>query len=150
MTFLNSDAVRTIFSLYLFFLAVFLLLQAAVELIIPEKMYAIQRKWIFHRWYPLHGLVLSFGGLPLTFFRESAAGKIMLAAGIIIVMTGPFIIFYTAKVRSFFEESEKEMGDNRRKLMYLDAVVRMSVAAIILFTMIRYEDVLKKAAVFLK
>jgi hypothetical protein len=146
--FLNSDFARSLFSIYLFLLGIILISQAIIECIIPEKMYSLQRKWIFHRWYPLHGLILSIGGLPLTFFRETFAGMIMMAAGIIVVLTGPFIFFYTAKVRSFFEESEKEMGDSRKKLMYLDSAVRLSVAVLILFIMIRYEEVLKTLAGF--
>jgi hypothetical protein len=144
VAYFSGDFARSVFSIYLFTLGAVLFFQALLEFFFPEKMYGLQRSWIFCRWYPLHGIILSAGALPLTFFRDTAAGKAMMAAGIVVVLTGPFIFFYTEKVREIFKETEEEIGANRKKLMYLDAVVRAALAILMIFVTVRYEHVIDK------
>ena len=103
----------------------------------PQRIFLIWKKWINCRFYPLHGMLLMFGGLPLTFFRDTISGKIMMVVGIVAVFSGPFILLFPNKIRELFAltESELEEGDTDG-LIYFDAVLRGIAGALIIYAML--------------
>jgi len=127
------------FSWYLVVLGSGLIILGIIECIIPVQIFLLWKKWIACRLFPLHGLILSIGALPMTFFRDSLSGKIMMGIGIIAVFTGPFILFFPGSIREVFAmtETELEKGDEKG-LIYFDASVRISAGFLIIFTILNY------------
>jgi len=117
-----------------------LVILSVVECIIPAKSYSFWKKWINHPLYPLHGIILMVGGLPLTFFRDGISGKIMMGIGIFIVITGPFIFLFPGRMREFFTTTESEIGEeDRPHLVYFDAVMRGFSGFLFLYVMYQYR-----------
>ena len=127
------------FSWYLMTLGCGLILFSLVEMMIPQQIFNLWKKWIACRLFPIHGFILSAGALPLTFFRDSIAGKIMFCLGFIAVFTGPFILFFPDKIRHVFSMTEKELEkDDEKGLIYFDAAIRLSAGLLIIFTILTY------------
>ena len=77
------------------------------------------------------------GGLPLTFFRETISGKLMMIIGLFVVFTGPFIFLYPDRIREFFAATEHELDEaDSDIMMYVDAFVRVSAGAILIYVSI--------------
>ena len=128
-----------ILSWYLIALGSGLILFSIVEFFIPQQIFNLWKKWIACKLFPIHGRILSSGALPLTFFRDSIAGKIMMGIGIIAVFTGPFILFFPGRIRELFALTEKELEEGDEKgLIYFDAAIRMTVGFLIIFTILHY------------
>ena len=128
------------FSWYVLFLGIGLVAISAVEFFAAAKIYSLWKKWIFNRLFPIHGFLLSVGGLPLTFFRDTIPGKIMFCIGILVVMTGPFMVLFPSKIRDMFTitESELEEEGDAEGLVYFDAVTKIAAGAFFIFTIISY------------
>jgi hypothetical protein len=138
------ELLRHYLSLYVFFLGIILILFSLTEMIIPEKIYALQKRWIQHPLFPVHGFMLMLGAFPLVLFRESLSGKIMMGIGLVIVFTGPFILLFPDKMRSLFMHTDKEIENNRRKLLFIDATVRLLCGILCTYVMIFNESVIPK------
>lgn len=111
--------------IYAALLGMGLMVQGIAEFLAPGRIFRLWMKWIRHRLYFFHGLILIIGGFPLTAYRGRFSGVIF-ALGLIIVFTGPFILIYPEKIRKVFETMEAhEDGAVIRHLMYADAFVRV-------------------------
>lgn len=125
------------FDEYILFLGIALVLLALMEFVFPAVIFRIWKRWVNNKFFPFHGLILVAGGFPITQFRETFMGKIMLVIGLIVVFTGPFIIFFPDRIRHFFELSIKDLNsDELRHLVYVDGVMRLVVGIIFLFVML--------------
>jgi hypothetical protein len=129
-----------LFSYYVLFLGILLVLLSIIECFIPAKSYSFWKKWIHHPLYPLHGIILTLGGLPLTFFRDGISGKIMMGIGIFLVITGPFIFLFPGRMRAFFTTTESEIGEeDRAHLVYFDAIIRGLSGLLFLYVIYQYR-----------
>jgi hypothetical protein len=143
------ELLRHYLSMYVFFLGICLILFSLIEMIFPEKLYSLQKRWIQHFLFPIHGLILMIGGFPLLIFRASLSGKIMMGLGLVVVFTGPFILIFPDKMRAIFMHTDKEIESNRRTLLYIDSIVRLLCGILCLYVMIFCEAVLPKIKVLL-
>jgi hypothetical protein len=143
------ELLRHYLSMYVFFLGIILILFSLTELILPDKLYSLQKRWIQHPLFPLHGLLLMIGGFPLLVFRETLSGKIMMGIGLVVVFSGPFILIFPDKMQNIFLHTDKEIEGNRRTLIYIDAIVRFLCGILSLYVMIFNEAILSKIKVLL-
>jgi hypothetical protein len=129
--------IYSVLEIYLTILGALLFLLAMLEFFFPLVIFRIWQKWLNHKLFPLHGVILMAGGLPATLFRDTIAGKLMLIVGIVIVFSGPFVLFFADRVRHYFYESIKELNNEELKhLVYVDAVMRGLVGLLFFFTML--------------
>ena len=129
----------TILSYYILSLGIALIILCIIQILIPEKIYSIWKKWISHRFFKVHGALIMVGGLPLTLFREGIAGKIMICIGIFVVFMGPFILLFPDKLRDLYILTESEIKEEDRKgIIYFDALIRGISGAIFVYTIFRY------------
>lgn len=120
-------------NIYILSLGIFLIIVGIIELLMPDRCYILWKKWIDNRYFPVHGILLIAAGLPLTVYNGTLSG-IIFVLGIIIVLTGPFILIYPEKTRSAFQSIPDEIGQkNIKNIMRLDALARVSIG-ILLFT----------------
>ena len=128
------------FSWYVLSLGIFLIALSTVEFLAAAKVYSLWKSWIFHKLFPLHGVALVCGGLPLTFFRDTVSGKIMFCIGLVVVMTGPFILLFPERVRHLFSMTEQELQDEGEaaSLIYFDAVIKGSAGSFFIFAIYNY------------
>jgi hypothetical protein len=128
------------FSWYVLSIGAFLIVLSAAEFFAAEKVFALWKSWIFHKLFPLHGFLLVCGGLPLTFFRDTVSGKIMFCIGLIVVITGPFILLFPERVRHLFSLTEQDLEDESEAvgLVYFDAVIKGAAGAFFIFAIVNY------------
>jgi hypothetical protein len=101
------------------------------EALQPLRALGIWKQWIAHRNFFLHGGLLIALGLPLTCYDGTMIGKIIFSMGLIMVFTGPFILLYAGRIRRMFMTVTAEMdGPALKRLIYIDAAVRISAGAI--------------------
>jgi uncharacterized membrane protein len=132
-------SIATILSYYILSLGIALIILCIVQLLIPERIYSIWKKWISHRFFRAHGAIIMIGGLPLTFFREGIAGKIMLCIGLFVVFMGPFILLFPNKMRDLYIRTESDIEEEDKKgIIYFDALTRGISGAIFVYTIFRY------------
>lgn len=128
-------------SIYVLVLGIALVLFSIIECVIPRIIMTVWEKWINSPLFFLHGFLLAVGGLPLTFFRDSISGKIMMAVGIFVILTGAFIIIYPDRIRKYFLLTESEVEDEDRKgLAYIDAVVHAFSGILFIWVISHYRD----------
>ncbi len=131
------NIVTQYFANYIFFLGVFLLFLAIIEFIIPFKILQLWKSWVAHKFFPVHGMILIVGGFPITQFRDTISGIIMMIVGVIVILSGPFVLLFPDRVRYFFNITINELDREERKhLVYLDAIIRFIVAALFLFVIL--------------
>ncbi|MBN1500980.1 MAG: hypothetical protein JW982_12540 [Spirochaetes bacterium] len=118
---------------YIFSLAVIILLTAVTEIIFPSFIFSIWMKWINSRFFRLQGIAYMVGGFPLTQMRGSAAGFIMLIIGLIIVLTGPFILFYPDKFLSMINSEKELLNNDHKSLIYGDAAMKIAASTVLFF-----------------
>ena len=129
-----------IFSLYILVLGAALMIISAVEFMATKKIYRLWKAWIFHPLFPFHGLLLACGGLPLTFFRDTVSGKIMFCIGLVVVLTGPFILLFPGRIRNIFAMTELELREEGEPegLVYFDAVIKGAAGIFFIYTILSY------------
>ena len=133
-----------ILSLYILVLGAALMIISAVEFMATKKIYRLWKAWIFHPLFPFHGLLLACGGLPLTFFRDTVSGKIMFCIGLVVVLTGPFILLFPGRIRTMFTLTEQEFRQEDEPmdgLIYLDAVIKGACGIFFIFTILNYGTI---------
>jgi uncharacterized membrane protein len=131
-------------SFYVIALGIFLIIFGVVECFIPKKIFSAWKWWINHRLFPLYGLLLMIGGLPLTFFRDGISGKIMMGIGIFVVFTGPFIILFPKRMSELYSTTEEDLEEGEQNgLIYFDALTRIVSGALFLYVISNYRAVLQ-------
>lgn len=121
-----------LFKYFIFLLASIQILIGLTELIAPVLSYGLWKKWVGNHYFFVHGFFLIAAGFPLTIYRGYFSG-ILFAIGLIIVLTGPFVLIYPEKIRALFSEAEKDLNQKSIKnLIYFDAAMRV-VFSLILF-----------------
>ncbi|MGL4370392.1 MAG: hypothetical protein ACRCUT_12095, partial [Spirochaetota bacterium] len=97
------------------------------------------KNWIGHTLFRFHGLLLMTGGFPLTLFRDTLPGKIMMVIGILVIFTGPFLLLFPEKITEAFSMMEAEMkDDDKTGMIYFDACVRACAGIFFIFTIFNY------------
>ncbi|HQO01606.1 MAG TPA: hypothetical protein PLI62_05000 [Spirochaetota bacterium] len=104
------------------------------ELLMPGKAFLLWKKWAGNRFFFLHGLMLISAGFPLTFYKGVFSTAIF-AVGLIIVLTGPFILLYPEKVRDMFETMAAEMPDQGiQRIVIFEGVIRTMAGMLFIST----------------
>ena len=132
------------FSWYVLALGTGLVIISAIEFSAADKVFRLWKSWIFHPLFPVHGLLLACGGLPLTFFRDTVSGKIMFCVGLVVVLTGPFIMLFPGRIRTMFTLTEQEFRQEDEPmdgLIYLDAVIKGACGIFFIFTILNYGTI---------
>jgi hypothetical protein len=92
------------------------------------------KNWVSMRIFPLHGLALIMIGLPLTTYKGYLSSLIFFI-GLIIVLTGPFILIYPEKIRNVFSSSGNLFQEKDIKIMiYMDAFFRLGAGSVFLIS----------------
>ncbi len=116
-------------SLYVMYFGVALALMGSVELTFRERAFRFWLKWFRHRFFSLHGVLLIALGFPLTFYK-GAWSTFVFIVGLVMVLTGPFILIYPEKMRKSFDDISQEAGDGAlRGLVAFDAFARVAIGA---------------------
>jgi hypothetical protein len=120
---------------YLLILGIFLTVFGTIEVFLPVKIFALWKKWISNRLFFLHGLVLIIIGMPLTCYKHKSVENAIFIIGIVIVFTGPFILFYADKIKHIFTASAELMHKKAiRNIMYFDAAMRIATGSFFIYS----------------
>lgn len=107
-----------------------MILLSILEAGFPLTFFYFWKKWISNRFFCLHGLALIAGGFPLVMYTGKFSTMIFIS-GIVITLTGPFILLYPDKIRSMIDSMSLEINvDEIRRLVYIDAFIRCSLGSI--------------------
>lgn len=105
----------------------------SVELTLREHAFRFWMRWFGHRLFFLHGAVLIVLGFPLTFYNGKWSTFVFIA-GLLMVLTGPFILIYPEKIRTSFDEIAEEAGEESlRGLVVFDAAVRVVAGVLFIY-----------------
>lgn len=129
--------INIIISTYIFYLGIFLTVVGFAEIIFPLQMFRFWKTWISHRLFFLHGLLMIAAGIPLAMYSDSFAGRLIFITGLIIVFTGPFVLIYPEKIKEIFIAATKDLERAIRPLMYADAIVRIAVGSLFVYSYLR-------------
>lgn len=117
-------------NIYILCFGIFQFLTGIFELLFPKLYYPIIRTIVDSKYYFLHGIFLITTGLPLTVYSGSFSTVIFII-GLIIVFTGPVVIFYPDKVRDIFKNNEIMYGfDYIKNTVRVEAVLRIMAGII--------------------
>lgn len=126
--------------LFKYFIIILASIQAAAgiaELSAPSFLYSLWRRWISSRFFFIHGLLLIAAGFPLTIYKGEFSG-ILFFIGLIIVLTGPFVLLYPEKIKRSFYEAEAEIEKKQLiRFIYIDSVLRLGFALILFLSYYR-------------
>lgn len=121
-----------LFKYFIFLLATIQIIIGLTEMIVPVRSYRLWERWVQNRYFFVHGFFLITAGFPLTIYKGYFSG-ILFAIGLIIVLTGPFVLIYPEKIREIFAEAEKDFNEKSiKKLIFFDASMRL-IFSFILF-----------------
>jgi len=105
---------------------------AIIELLFPQRIFVIWKKFILSRFYQLYGIIMILIGLPLTAYKGYLSLVIFFIA-LFVVFSGAFILFYPEKIRRSFNESEEFFNNKTiRLLVYFEALLRICAGAVFL------------------
>jgi hypothetical protein len=123
---------------YVFILGIVLTGMGIVELLIPMRIFNLWEKWVSHKLFFLHGLLLILLGFPLTLYKNLLNlffAKSIFGIGVIVVLMGPFILFYPEKIRGIFLKISGEVENKAAKrVIYLDAIIRIPVGLLFVYS----------------
>ena len=123
---------------YVFILGIVLTGMGIIELLIPIRIFNLWEKWVSHKLFFLHGLLLILLGFPLTLYKNLLnlfIAKSIFGIGVIAVLMGPFILFYPEKIRGIFLKISGEVEKKAaRRIIYLDAIIRISVGLLFVYS----------------
>ena len=123
---------------YVFILGIVLTVMGIIELLIPIRIFNLWEKWVSHKLFFLHGLLLILLGFPLTLYKNLLnlfIAKSIFGIGVIAVLMGPFILFYPEKIRGIFLKISGEVEKKAaRRIIYLDAIIRISVGLLFVYS----------------
>ncbi len=121
---------KVIVEIYIAAAGIMLILMAVFEFFRPERAFYFFQRYVFYRYFPLHGLFLIAAGFPMILYRGTLS-NIIFVIGVITILTGPFILFYPEKIRNLFAGITEEMGHAEiRRLIYADASLRLLLGAL--------------------
>ena len=101
------------------------------EILFPHRSFNIWNTWISNRFFPLHGALLIFAGFPLIAYKGYLS-SIIFYIGLVVVLSGPFVLIYPEKIREAFSYSSETFKENSlKKIVRFDAVMRLVTAAIL-------------------
>ena len=104
---------------------------SAAEFIFPARAFNTWSSWSANRFFPLHGVLLIVGGLPLTIHRGYLS-SVIFYIGLVVVLSGPFVLLYPEKVREAFSYSSEEFnGNSLKKIIRFDALLRLATSVIL-------------------
>jgi len=113
-------------SLYILTAGIIVTLMGIMEILKPVSAFSLWKRWAEHRLFFLHGILLMAGGFPLTIYSGRFSG-IIFAIGVILVMTGPFVLLYPGKFARTFQTASEEMDqEGQKKIIYIEAVFRIA------------------------
>lgn len=123
---------------YVFTLGIILTGFGIIELIIPLRIFHLWQRWVSHKLFYLNGLLLILFGFPLTLYKNlfnAFIDKSIFGIGVIAVLVGPFILLYPEKIRVIFQKISEEI-ENRavRRIIYLDALIRIPVGLLFIYS----------------
>lgn len=120
-------------SLYVLILGTVFTAMGSAELTFRERAFRFWMGWFAHRLFFLHGAVLIALGFPLTFYDGKWSAFVFIV-GLIMVLTGPFMLIYPEKIRESFSEISSEAGEESlRGLVVFDAAVRVVVGLLFIY-----------------
>ena len=123
--------------IYIICLGAALIALGCLEFFMPDKSFAFWKKWVSHKLFPLHGLLLIVLGFPVTIFRDTLMGKIMCVIGVIAVFSGPFVLLFPAKVKELFLIAADEIDQaDIQSVVWMDAFMRAGVGIFFIVAMI--------------
>ena len=118
-----------------YFIALFGSIQLIIsvaEFIFPERSFLAWRIWISSRYFPLHGAALILTGFPLTIY-SGYLSSVIFFIGIVVVLTGPFILIYPEKIREAFDYSAGIFEQkNIKKIIRFDSAVRLATGIVLI------------------
>jgi len=122
------------FKYYLIIIGSTQVIVALIETFAPYRAFLMWKKWVSGRFFPVHGLMLIFTGLPLTIYKGYLS-SIIFYIGLFVVFMGPFILIYPEKIQKVFNDSENVFNSKDIKIMiYFDAFFRLASGIIFLFS----------------
>lgn len=123
---------------YVFTLGIILTGVGIIELIIPLRIFHLWQRWVSHKLFYLYGLLLILFGFPLTLYQNlfnAFIDKSIFGIGVIAVLTGPFILLYPEKIRVIFQKISEEIENKAvRRIIYLDALIRIPVGILFIYS----------------
>ncbi|HON78720.1 MAG TPA: hypothetical protein PK544_09540 [Spirochaetota bacterium] len=104
------------------------------ELLMPGKAFLAWKKWSRNRFFFLHGLMLITIGFPMTFYKGAFSAAVFVI-GLIIVLTGPFVLLYPEKIREMFHVMSTEMPEQSvHRIVLFEGIIRIIVGALFIST----------------
>lgn len=123
--------------LFLAFFGAFQLITGMSEILVPFISFSLWKKWVFHRFFPVHGVVLIAAGFPFIFFKGYLSG-FLFWIGILMTFSGPFLLIYPEKVRDAFSAAEKSFKKkDLRNMVYIDAFLRLLAGIFIIIAYLK-------------
>jgi uncharacterized protein YjeT (DUF2065 family) len=114
-------------SLYILITGIIITIMGIMEILKPVLAFSLWKRWARHRLFFLHGILLMVGGFPLTIYSGKFSGVIF-GIGIMLVLTGPFVLLYPGKFARTFQTASEEMDrEGEKKIIYIEAVFRILV-----------------------
>ena len=121
---------------YVYYLGVFLAVIGLLELMLSSRAFRFWLVWINNPAFPLHGLLLVAGGMPLTMYGGPLSAFVF-TMGLFAVFTGPFVLLYPDKIRVAFRQASIEEGEEfQRRLVRIDGFLRCVCGGILILTRI--------------
>lgn len=104
---------------------------SAAEFIFPARAFDTWSSWSASRFFPFHGALLILAGMPLTIYKGYLS-SVIFYIGLVVVLSGPFVLIYPEKVREAFSYSSEEFtGSSLKKIIRFDALLRLATSAIL-------------------
>jgi len=120
-----------------FFVLIFGIIQLLIsimEFVFPGRSFRLWNFWISNRFFPVHGAFLIFTGFPLIMYKGYLS-SIIFYIGLVVVLSGPFVLIYPEKIREAFSfSSETFKEQNLKKIVRFDAFVRLITSVILIFS----------------
>jgi hypothetical protein len=116
--------------MYVFIYGLVLVTASVFEFTAPMKTFRYWHYYVSSRGFFLHGVILITAGFPLVMYR-GVFSPVVFVIGVIVVLTGPFILLYPEKVRAMYGSVTEEVDDRgMKRLVYFDASIRLTAGMI--------------------
>jgi hypothetical protein len=116
--------------LYILIAGIVLVIMGTAELIMPLRAFAFWRSWISKKQFFLHGLLLIAAGFPLTIYTGPLSTVIFIM-GLLAVLSGPFVLLYSNKIRTLFEALSHDIQESQvKKMICVEGSLRIAAGLI--------------------
>lgn len=120
--------------LYIFSIGIVFTSIGVFELLMPGKAFLIWKRWSGNRFFFLHGLLLVTVGFPMTFYK-GALSTAVFVIGLVIVLTGPFVLLYPEKIHDMFDVMSREMPEQSiQRIVLSEGIIRIIAGALFIST----------------